>query len=205
MFSAVATAISTLDLVIRTIRELYDARERQQNLSKTLLAHEQELDSIQQILWVVKHEKVLQVVAIMDDLEQLRLHGFSLHTALQQYGKERGQFKQYANQFFNGKRIIEDLAGIMASMTRAKANLSMNIQVVHVGLTQAVGDVVVVNCALVESLDRKLQDVFGVGKGLKLAGLLHQKQRRGTLTAHCGIRFLLSVSFETCNVKFITG
>lgn len=158
------------------MKDLYDARERQQNLSKVLQAHEQEIDNIIQILKVVKQEPVLQVATMMEDLEQLKLHGRSLRTCLEEYGKERGQLKQYANQLFNGKRNIDDLATIMASMSHAKANLNIKIQVVHVGLTRAVGDGVVVSCELVDSLDRKLQRLFGEGKGLKLAQLLRHKQ-----------------------------
>lgn len=180
VLSAVSAVISTLDIVIRTIKELYDARERQQNLSKVLKTHEQEIYNIRQILRVVKQETVLQTVALVEDLEQLQLHGENLGTSLEQYGKDRGQIKQYANQLFNGKRQIDDLAEIMANMSHAKANLNIKIQVVHVGLTRSVGNIVVVNCEMVERLDRKLQKIFGEGQGLKLAELLRHKQRRGT-------------------------
>lgn len=166
-----------MDVVIRTMKDLYDARERQIALSKVLSTHYQELNNIRQILRVVQQEKVLQVQDMVEDLEQLRLHGISLNTFLQELGKERGQIKQYANQFFNGKRSLEDLADMMASMGRAKANLSIKIQVVHVGLTRSVGDVVVVNCEMVEELDRKLQKLFGQGQGLRLAELLQHKKR----------------------------
>ncbi|KAJ4420263.1 hypothetical protein N0V82_004474 [Gnomoniopsis sp. IMI 355080] len=135
VFSAVATVISTLDIVIRTMRELYDARERQQNLSKLLQTHEQELENIRQILKVVKLEPVLQLGTMIEDLEQLEDHGRSLRICLREYAKDRGQVRQYANQFFNGRRTIDDIAAIMADMSRAKANLNMKIQVTHVGLT----------------------------------------------------------------------
>lgn len=178
------------------MKDLYDARERQQNLSKVLQSHEQELDNIIQILNVVKQEPVLQVATMMEDLEQLKLHGRSLRTCLEEYGKDRGQFKQYANQLFNGKRNIDDLAAIMASMSHAKANLNIKIQVVHVGLTRCVGDGVVVSCELVESLDRKLQRLFGEGKGLKLAQLLRNKQPDSKLTRFLAIFNILSGYFE---------
>lgn len=195
VFSAVATVISTLDVVIRVMKDLYDARERQQNLSKVLHSHEQEIDNIMQILKVVEREPVLQVATMMEDLEQLRLHGQSLCSCLQEYGKDRGQIKQYANQLFNGKRNIDELAAIMASMSHAKANLNIKIQVVHVGLTRSVGDVVVVNCELVESLDRKLQELFGEGKGLKLAELLRHKQPNSTSMKTLAIASILSSCF----------
>ncbi|KAJ4393890.1 hypothetical protein N0V93_003106 [Gnomoniopsis smithogilvyi] len=176
------------------MRGLYDARERQQNLSKLLQTHEQELENIREILYVVGREPILQVTTMIGDLEQLRLHGQSLHTYLQEYGKDRGQIKQYATQFFNGKRNIDEIAAVMASMSRAKANLNIKIQVIHVGLTQSVGDVVVVNCERVESLDRKLQTLFGEGKGLKLAELLRHKQPRGDGTVHLKDAELASLS-----------
>lgn len=180
IFSAVSAAISTLDFVINTMKGLYDARERQQNLSKVLKTHEQELYNIRQILNVVQQETVLQTVDLIEDLEQLQLHGENLGTSLDQYGKDRGQIQQYANQLFNGKRQIDDLAEIMANMSRAKANLNIKIQVVHVGLTRSVGNTAVVNCEMVERLDRKLQKLFAEGQGLKIAEVLGHKQRRGT-------------------------
>lgn len=177
VLSAVATVISTLDVVIRAMKTLYDARERQMSLPRVLAAHRQELLNIRQILLVVRKEKILQVPTMLEDLEQLATHGRSLDLALQALSKERGPIKQYANQFFNGKRGLEGLADIMQSMDRAKANLSIKIQLVHIGLTHSVGDVVVVNCEMVEELDRKLQVLFGQGKGLRLAEMLQHRKR----------------------------
>lgn len=172
--------IATIDIVIRAMKELHDARERQIELAKVLSTHQQELHNIRQILGVVKEEPVLRVGEIVQDLQQLELLGRRLHKSLQELGKERGQFKQYTNQLFKGKRDLDDLAGIMISMGRAKENLSLKIQVVHVGLTRSVGDIVVVNCEMVEALDGKLQNVCGPGQGLKLAGLVQHKKRDST-------------------------
>lgn len=172
--------ISTLDIVIRTMKQVYDAHERQQNISKVLQIHEEELYNIRQILKVVRQEEVLQVVAILEDLKQLRMLGGKLEVSLKQYGKDssRGQVKQFANQLLNGRKLVDDLGVIMGSMSRAKANLHIKIQVVHIGLTSAFGGFVVVNCERVEMLDQKLQKLLGQGKGLKLAELLRHKPRR---------------------------
>lgn len=177
VLSAVATAISTIDIVIRAMKDLYDARERQTNLPRVLDEHQQELSNIKRILTFVSSERVLQVPEMMEDLKQLHLQGENLKIFLQGLGKERGQIQQYANQLLNGRRSLNNLDGIMTSMGRAKANLSIKIQVMHVGLTRSVGDVVVVNCEMVEELDRKLQMLLGQGRGLKLAELLQHRER----------------------------
>lgn len=62
-----------MDVVIRVMKDLYDACERQQNLSKVFHSHEQEIDNIVQILKVIERESVLQVATMMEDLKKLRL------------------------------------------------------------------------------------------------------------------------------------
>lgn len=47
------------------MKDLYDACERQQNLSKVFHSHEQEIDNIVQILKVIERESVLQVATMM--------------------------------------------------------------------------------------------------------------------------------------------
>lgn len=175
--SAISAVLSIVDAAIRTMKELYEARERQLNLSKVLATHYEELRNICQILGIVRQENALQIQALLEDLRQLEYHGRDLYTALQELGRERGQMKQFANQFLNGRKSLNDLAAIMANMSRAKDNISIKIQVVHVGLTNSIGDVVLVNCELVAKLDQKLQMALGPGKGLKLAELVQHKKR----------------------------
>lgn len=168
-----------MDIVIRTTKELYDARARQIDLPKVLETHHKELESIKQVLKIVQQEKALQVPDMYEDLCQLQTLGMRLSNYLLALRREKGQIKQYTNQILNGKKIQSDLADIMANMSRVKANLGVKIQVVHVGLTRSVGNIVVVNCELVEELDQKLQKLLGQGHGLKLAGLLQHKKRHG--------------------------
>ncbi|KAI3394131.1 hypothetical protein diail_3184 [Diaporthe ilicicola] len=177
VLSAIATVISTIDVVIRGMQELYMARERHQDVPKVMSAHCEELYNIKQILKVVQQEKVLRLGSIIEDLEQLYLHGNQLQRSLQKLGKERGQLQGIAHQLLYGQRSLDELNEIMGKVGRAKANISLKIQVVHVGLTRSLGDVVLVNCEVVEALDKKLQELLGEGNGLKIAELLQSHER----------------------------
>lgn len=159
------------------MQELYTARERHQDLPRVMKAHCEELYNIKQILLVVQQEKVLRLGSIIEDLKQLYLHGNELQRSLQKLGKERGQIQGIAHQLLNGQRSLDELNDIMGKVGRAKSNISLKIQVVHVGLTQSLGDIVLVNCEVVEALDRKLQELLGEGNGLKIAELLQSHER----------------------------
>lgn len=154
------TLIQTLDVVISTIKGLYEARERQLSLSNILSAHNQELIHIRQIVKAVEKEKALQISDILDELKQLDKDGKKLQAALQELGRERSQIKQYARQVLNGQKSLAELASIMVSLSRTKDNLHLKIQIAHVSLTRSSGTVIYVNCKMVERL-------FGQCKGLQ--------------------------------------
>jgi hypothetical protein len=67
----------------------------------------------------------------------------------------------------------------MDELTRAKCNLSLRIQVANVGPTGTVEDIVVANAAVVDRINLLLQQVFGEGRGLKIAELLKNRSPRG--------------------------
>lgn len=67
------------------------------------------------------------------------------------------------------------IADRINELCRAKSSLTLRIQVANVGLTRNVGDTVVANTAAIHQVDVLLQEVFGEGRGLKLAEFLRNR------------------------------
>lgn len=182
VLSAIATVISIIDVLGRGMHELYMARERHQDVPKVMSSHCEELFNIKNILHVVQQQEILQLGSILEDLDQLHQHGKNLQRTLRKFGKERGQFQGLAHQLLHGKRSLDELNEIMGKLGRAKANISLKIQVAHVGLTRSLGEVIVVNCERTEALGMKLEELLNAGNGsriagLRIAGLLQSNER----------------------------
>lgn len=60
----------------------------------------------------------------------------------------------------------------MTDLDRAKADLSLRVQLANVGLTRIVHDTVLANVEVINRVDRLLAEVFKESHSLKLASLL---------------------------------
>lgn len=102
--------------------------------------------------------------------------------------------RQLAHQLVHGTKDEETLADIMIDLDRAKANLSLRVQLANVGLTRMVHDTVLANIEVINRIDRLLAMVFRKSHGLKLASLLKDKIPQGSCNGVVKLLLLYMVS-----------
>lgn len=86
--------------------------------------------------------------------------------------------RQLAHQLVRGTRDHETLADIMVDLDRAKADLSLRVQLANVGLTNMLHDTVLTNAKVIDRMDCLLSELFGENKGLEFAGLIKNMRPR---------------------------
>lgn len=86
------------------------------------------------------------------------------------------QMRQIAHQLIKGSKEQQKLDEMKSALLVAKSDLSLYVQVAHVGLTRVASEAFV-NAILVERIDHLLQMRLGEGKGLQIAALIKQRPR----------------------------
>ena len=103
--------------------------------------------------------------------------------------RDKGMVRQLAHQFVHGTKEEETLADIMANLDRAKADLSLRVQLANVGLTRMVHNTVLANVEVINRIDRMLAEVLGESHGLKLAGLIENMHLQGSCNGIINLLF----------------
>lgn len=152
------------------MRKAYD---RHQNHTEVLDRVGLELEGINNIVRAIVDEDALQTPAVAAELTKLSELGTKLVKCLKDLDPgNKGAVRQIAHQFVHGTKEEETLADIMTELDRAKASLSLRVQLANVGLTRMVHDTVLANIDVIDRVDRLLAEVFRERHGLKIAGLL---------------------------------
>ncbi|KAF2184493.1 hypothetical protein K469DRAFT_634037 [Zopfia rhizophila CBS 207.26] len=179
VLSAVSAASSLLEAAIGIIRRIRKALEQQKDLTKVLSSYHDELMNIKNVIQIVKDEEALQTAAVASQLVRIEDFAARLVDSLQFVDPgTKSSMRQLAHQLVQGSKDEKALASIMDELGRAKSSLSLRIQVANVGLTRIVGNTLVANAEVVNRVDLVLQQVFGEGRGLKLAELLKNRPAR---------------------------
>jgi hypothetical protein len=157
------------------------AYERHQNLTAALDKYVLEIDSVNAIVSTIVDEDALQTASVASELTKLCTVGTKLMKCLKELDPgDKGIVRQLAHQLVHGTKEEETLADIMRSLDRAKADLSLRVQLANVGLTRMVHDTVLANVEVISRIDRLLAEVFRESHGLKLAGLLKDMVLQGS-------------------------
>lgn len=93
------------------------------------------------------------------------------------------QMRQIAHQLIKGSKEQQKLDEMKSALLVAKSDLSLYVQVAHVGLTRVASEAFV-NAILVERIDHLLQMRLGEGKGLQIAALIKQRPRSRKQNIH---------------------
>jgi len=157
------------------------AYERHQNLTAALDKHALEIETINTLVFTIDNENALQTAVVIAELDKLYTVGVKLVRCLEELDSgKKGIVRLLAHQLVHGTKDEETLADIMRDLDRAKADLSLRVQLANVGLTRIVHDTVLANFEVINRMDRLLAGVFRKSHGLKLAGLLKDMDIQGS-------------------------
>lgn len=180
MLGAVSAASGLLEAAISIIKRIRTAYERQKELVKILESYHDELITIESVLRIVRDEEALQTAAVASQLAIIEGLARTLRDCLQTLDPgAKGPLHQFAHQLVQGSKDEKALTVIMNKLARARSELGLHIQVANVGLTRIFGDKLVANTEVVRRVNFVLQQVFGEGRGLKIAMLLKNRPAQG--------------------------
>ena len=135
-----------------------------------------ELSNIRNIIQVVEDEDALQTTNVVSTLVRLKATEDKLVAWLKRVDPgNKSSAHQFSYQLVHGSKDRKVLADIMNELSRVKSDLCVDIQVAHVGVTQIVESGVIANSEVIRRIDRRLVQIFGEGKGLKIARLLKDR------------------------------
>lgn len=170
-----------LECVLRLVKRIRKAYERQQNLIEVLDKHALAVQSIQDVVQAVFDEDALQTATVASELAKLEIIGKKLMRCLrEQYPTDRGKLRQFTHQFMHGAKDEDLLADIMTDLDRAQATLSLRVQLANVGLTRMSNNTILANAEAINRIDRRLNEILGDGRDLKLSSLLEEANPEGS-------------------------
>jgi hypothetical protein len=187
----VASSVAQLlEGAIRLLKRVRKAHERRHDLTSVLDKHALEIETINVLVRTVDDEDALQTAVVNSELTKLHAVGAKLVRRLRELDPgNKGRVRQLAHQLVHGTKDEETLADIMKDLDRAKANLSLRVQLANVGLTRMVHNTVLANVEVINRIDRLLAVVFRESHGLKLADLLKDRIPQGSWNGV--VKFLL--------------
>lgn len=180
VLGAASAVLSFLELAVQIVGQIRTAYERQKGITGALDNHYKEIKNTAAIIEIIKKEEVLQTAAVSSELISMKAIGSKLVDYLQVLEPgDKGSVHQLAHQLVHGSKDEKNLAEIVDQLTRGKINLSLCIQVANVGLTRTAENAIVANTAIITRVNDMLQQVFGEGRGLKIAELLKHRSVQG--------------------------
>jgi ethanolamine utilization protein EutP (predicted NTPase) len=180
-----SAAFGLLESAILILGRLRKAFERQKELVAVLDKHDAELNNLKSLIQAVKDEKDLQTKAVGSELENLGVIETELVNYLDKIDtRGKGKMHQLAHQLVHGSKEEKKLAKIMEELNHGKLELFLRIQIASVGVISIVGDAVIANAETINRIDRCLRELFGEGKGLKIAKLLKDGYPQGLPLHH---------------------
>ena len=176
MVSAVSTLIEQSFTLLERVQT---AVERQKSNSSNLIDLSRDITSAKEIVGLVKDEAVLGTAGVAKAMGDV----LRVVTNLEVFFKEleisalNSPVRQFAHQLIKGTKEQQKMDELMKGLRNAKSNLSLHIQVAHVGLTRTASQALAVDPNIVERIDKLLQKRLGEGKGLRIAALIRQRPR----------------------------
>jgi len=178
---AVGAVVGLLETAARAVKRLRKAHERQRNLVETLDKHCLAIGNVNDIVRTVADQRELQTSPVLGELKRLHALAEKLVKCLQELGPgQKGKARQLAHQLVRGSRDEETLADIMKDLDRAKASLTLHLQLASAGLTRSVHDTVLTSAGTIDRVDELLTKLFRESYGLKIDGLPRDVTRHGS-------------------------
>lgn len=176
LLGAVSAASALLESAIGIFRRIRRAQAQQKELVGVLCRYNSEVENTKKILSLIEDEDALRTAKVASEVGRIRNIAAELVTFLTSIDPgSKTTAQQIMHQFTHGSRDERTLLDVMQKLNSAKRDLSLRIQIALVGVAKTVENKLVANTLVVEQIDNLLKDVFGDGRGLKLAELIKQK------------------------------
>jgi hypothetical protein len=181
VLGAAGAVAGLLEVAFGLIMRIRKAYERQQNLIEVLDKHALAVQNVKEVVQAVADEDALQTATVASELAKLEVIGKKLMRCLrEQYPTDQRKVRQFTHQLVKGTKDEDRLADIMTDLDRAQAALSLRVQLANVGLTRMVHNTILANAEAINRIDQRLNEIFGDGRGLKLASLLKDASPEGS-------------------------
>ena len=128
---------------------------------------------------VQDHEALQASGPLLANLKRIQILNSLLQDQISSMSIDRGTLKAFKHQVMQGASERQDLAAIVERLAKAKQDLGLHIQLVHVGLTMDANRAIGVNLRLVEEMNEVVRTVLGKEKGLMIASFVDEKVRGG--------------------------
>jgi len=168
-----------LEQAIQLFERIRDAHERQKGLPELIGKYLAEVTQTKSIVELVRNEKDLKTPSVGGAMNRLDSVGETLLDHLFKISTTKGPVQDFFHQLVSGKKGEDKLESIMKDLGNAKMNLSIQIQVAHVGLIEGVGQAVQVNITAVKEMNKMLIETLGSGHVLRISQLLERKSPNG--------------------------
>jgi hypothetical protein len=187
VFLSATQAITQLvEQTFQILGRLRTAHQRQKALVGVLARHQNELNSLKNIVKIIKKYEDLQTSSVATELLRLQDTQEKLAkflTTLDPQSKSRAN--QIMRQLVHGSTDEKKLATIMDELVHVKATLLLNVQAANVGVSRTIGEDLVANAAVIQRIDESLRKHIRNCEGLKIAQLLKDRRpssKSGTST-----------------------
>ncbi|KAI9690728.1 MAG: hypothetical protein M1820_009859 [Bogoriella megaspora] len=179
IIGTISAANNLIETAFQIIKRLRQAYERQKESAALLDSLSEEILSIGKIVSIVEDEDALQTANVSAVLIKLRMTEDNLVNWLKKADPgKKGLMRQSLYQLVHGSKEYKILGEIKDELTRVKSDLSITIQVAHVGVTWTAKLEIVANNKIIRRVNKRLVKLFGKDGGLKIADLLEHRSPR---------------------------
>jgi len=164
-----STALTWLEKTIAIIDQLRNVDEPKKDLVAVLEKHDLDFKALKSLIRIVKAEKELQTEDV----------GVQLRKVVAINAKHIGHLERAnpGEQLGKIEKLLGYLHGVMLC-------LLLDIQIAGVGVVSIGGDIVIAKPETISRIDRHLIELFGEGKGLRIAELLKDSCAKGLPLLH---------------------
>ncbi|EXA32312.1 hypothetical protein NW761_012574 [Fusarium oxysporum] len=175
VISAASSIVSLLDFSLKIITTIREVNHAYHEAPQVVLNLGGNLESIQEILELVREQPDLQVKIVGDEVARLKVTLEQLqevHEKLQERAKEN-KVKRYARAVLDHDRDSEGISDILRRIDLHQGFLTVRILVVNVGMAGNIRDGFQVACGTLTQVDQRVKAVLG--EGLRIRRVLEDR------------------------------
>lgn len=173
LLSAIQASSQLIEQTFAIFSHIKRAYKRQRELVVVIERHEDELNSVETVLDVLKNETDLQTASVATELGRLKAVQDRLDRLLTKLDpKPRGKVAQFTHQLIKGDTDEKKLHAIMDDLGHVKTSILLCIQVANVGVIRNMEKQLVADAVKIERIDSRLREALEDYEGLRIAQLL---------------------------------